>query len=86
MTNFYQVTFQKCGCGACGPEYRIHINAEEFSNESTVYWPNFEELVRVLYPVLSSDKNPVRFVPDNLPEVEKSILEDLVVAHNFKLK
>lgn len=84
MTNFYQVTFQNCRC--CGPEYKLYIDMKEHSEDGVVSWPNFGELVRILYPVLSSDKNPVRFVPDNLPEVEKSILEELVVAHNFKLK
>lgn len=84
MTNFYQVTLQSCRC--CGSEYRVYVNAEEYSKEGVVSWPTFDELVKVIYPVLSSDKNPARFVPDKLPQVEKNILEDLVVAHNFKIK
>lgn len=83
MTNFYQVTFQNCG-GERGPEYRVHINAEEYSKGGVVSWPSFDDLVKTIYPVLSLDNNPVKFVPDNLPDVEKGILEDLVLAHNLK--
>ena len=85
MANFYPVTFQNCGCGECGPEYRLHINMTEFSNEGVVSWPSFGELIKILYPVLSLDTDSARFVPDNLQDFEKSLLEDLVLAHNLKL-